>query len=180
MSSTQACLFLPFIRFLFVFSQPQPSSISLWCLLKALMLTSGPYSTNESSLPKFPLGAYLKKFILQRFVLTSIHIFTVHFLILCFIQRLSEHLIISLNSSLICIDAQSFTNQDQTVFSIMVQNHPFGWHLVKLMSDCFLGTYFKVGEDWQRTRSVKSEFSKTQICSNYVCWSLELTCIHPF
>lgn len=74
----------------------------------------------------------------------------------------------------------SFENQDHTFFRIMVQNWLFGWYMVKLMSDNLLGIYFKGGENWHKTSLVKSEFSKSCICSVSTCWSLGLTCVHPF
>lgn len=48
------------------------------------------------------------------------------------------------------------------------------------MSDDLLGVYFKVGENWHKASLVKSEFSKTSVCSISTCWSLRLTCVHPF
>lgn len=66
------------------------------------------------------------------------------------------------------------------MFRIMVENQLFGWYMVKLMSDNLLCIYFKVGENWHKISLVKSEFSKTLVCSVSTFWSLGLTCVHPF
>lgn len=63
----------------------------------------------------------------------------------------------------------------------MFQNQLFGWHLVKLMSNRSLGVYLKNVRIGKRAlSSVRSEFSKTCICSVSAHWLLGLTCIHLF